>query len=218
VGSEPFGRPPTSRPENGLLFAGYSTCPLYVRPELPFFSLMPPPPLCGFSEVKGEAQAQPERSRAAARSALYEGDTMGMGGGAVGLCLSTAPRPICGATNGRRPRREDVGRRRGRAVHEVARVPRCAGPDGSACAGRGAEHCLRTIAAVWPGERGAREPERSCSMRRRARGASGGVSARLRRAVRAASVAAARVARCARGGAPTAPSVRVPCEGAARTA
>jgi hypothetical protein len=123
-----------------------------------FSSLTSPPPLCVIALVKGVAKAQPERSRAAARSALDEGDTMESGGGCGRLCLSPAPRPTSGATQGRSPRKEDVGRRRGHTVHAVVWVPRRDGPAGSVGEGPGAEHILRTIAAVCSGEAGAREP------------------------------------------------------------
>jgi hypothetical protein len=82
---------------------------------------------------------------------------MESGGGCGRLCLSPAPRPISGATQGRSPRKEDVGRRRGHTVHAVVWVPRRDGPDGSVGEGPGAEHILRTIAAVCSGEAGARE-------------------------------------------------------------
>ena len=81
-----------------------------------------------------------------------------MGGGAGVFVCRPHPAPISGATQGRSPRKEDVGRRRGHTVHAVVWVPRRVGPDGSVGEGPGAEHILRTIAAVCSGEAGAREP------------------------------------------------------------
>ena len=164
VGSEPHGRPPTSIPDDGLLLAEYRTTPLSVRPGPLFFQTTSPPPLCVPSAVKGAATVTPSRSRAATRSALDSRYTMEVGGDAAGLCTSAAPRPSCGTKAASSTRREDVGRRRGRAVYEVAREPRRDGPDGSACAGKRVEHLFVTTAPERSGERGARE--HGCNVRR----------------------------------------------------
>ena len=164
VGSEPCGRPPTSIPEYGLLLAEYRTTPLSVRPGPLFLQTTSPPPLCVSSAVKGAATALSSRSRVATRSALDSRYTMEMGRDAAGLCTSAAPRPSCGTKAARCARREDVGRRRGRAVHEVAREPRRDGPDGSARAGKRVEHLFVTTAPERSGERGARE--HACNVRR----------------------------------------------------
>jgi len=120
-----------------------------------FFRLHPP----RHCEKRTKSRAERQRSREATRSALDDVRTMGRGGGCGGLCLSAAPRPLCGVTQGRSPRQEDVGRRRGRPAHAAGRAPRRDGPDGSAGEGQGTERFLRAIAAAFRGEAGARETD-----------------------------------------------------------
>jgi hypothetical protein len=122
--------------------------------EIAFFFAYIPPTIVKKARSQGRSDSGVAKRRGAPLTmcAQWSG-----GGGAAAFVLQPHPRPPCGATQGHSPRQEDVGCRRGRAVHGVARAPRRDSPDGSAGEGQGAERSLRTTAAAFRGEAGARE-------------------------------------------------------------